>query len=299
MSKRTKRLRKRLKKTARSVISVGAKVSRVAIPLVSFAAGVLYGPAASAVVTAAAHYPHQWQETVRARKYGETGADARRTGRVHAQRTTTHALYAGAAGATGALLVGGVGAGATGLLGSQQLGIAGSGAGVVPGLSNPFVTAPAPTVFPGGLTASQVVPIAQQASTVPTVLPGGLTSTQLITASQGSFAADAAFALPATTANLPFVSSASKLLSMETLTTAGGLVKGGFELYEKYGAKIPTDKIPGGDLFDKIPFPGGDGGGGGEGGGYANQKDTAPSGTSDFATLALLLGGAYLVSKAA
>ncbi len=296
MSKRSKRLRKKIKSVSRSVIAVHAKVSRVAIPLVSFAAGVLYGPAASLVVTAAARYPHQWQESTRARKYGATGRDARVQGRTHANRTMMHSLAAGGAGATTALLVGGVGAGATGLLGQSQLGL-GSGAGVVPGLSNPFVAAPTPTVFPGGLTVSQVAPIAKSAGTVPTVLPGGLTSSQLITATQGSVAADAAFALPATTAKLPLVSSASSLLSMENLTGATSLVKGGLELYEKYGAKVPGG-LPGGELLEKIPgFP--SGGEGGSDGGSSFQKDTAPSGTSDFTTLALILGGAYLASKAA
>lgn len=299
MSKRTKRLRRKFKEVARKRIAVGARVSRVAIPLVSFAAGVLYGPVASAAVTALSHYPHQWQETTAARGQGLHGRDARHEGRVHAQRTTVHSLYAGLGGSTVALAVGGLGAGATGLLGQSQLGL-GSGAGLVPGLSNPLVTAPTPTVFPGGLTVSQVAPIAKSAGTIPTVLPGGLTSTQLITATQGSFAADAAFAaaVPSTTASLPLVSSASKLLSMETLTTGGGLVKSGLEIYDKYKAKVPVD-LP--DVPSGLPFPGFPGGdsGGGDSGKGLTLDQTAPSGTSDFGKLALILGGAYLLSKAA
>lgn len=96
-----KRLRKKAKKYGRKVLAVGAKVSRVARPVVAAAAGYFGGPVAAAAVTAASHYGQQYQAAAGARGKGIRGREAREIGRKEAQRTTKYSLAAGTLGVVG------------------------------------------------------------------------------------------------------------------------------------------------------------------------------------------------------
>lgn len=140
-----KKAKEKVKSYSRQAISYAAVVSRVARPIVSAAAGYLYGPVGAAAVTAISHYPHQYQETVRARHVDDLrGREARAEGRTHAQRTTIHSAIAGAIGAVGAGITGGWQAGLVGTHGQALTGW-GTGAGAF-GLTNPFMTVPTTAV---------------------------------------------------------------------------------------------------------------------------------------------------------
>lgn len=139
-----KKAKDKAKHYGRATLAVGAQVSRVARPVVALAAGYMYGPVGAAAVTAISHYPHQYQETAKARQEGLRGRDARAEGRDHAQRTAIHSMFAGAIGAAGAGITGGWQAAVSGVHGQSLLGW-GSGAGAF-GLTNPFMTVPTTAV---------------------------------------------------------------------------------------------------------------------------------------------------------
>ncbi len=141
------RVQERVRDYSRASISVAAQVSRVARPVVVFAAGLYGGPVLAGAADAISHYPHQYQETVKARHDGLSGREAREEGRERAMRTTIHSAAAGLGGSAVAAVVGGLGAGATGLGGQQLTGL-GSGQGIL-GLSNPLIAAPATTASLG------------------------------------------------------------------------------------------------------------------------------------------------------
>lgn len=134
------KVKDKAKDYGRATISVAARVSRVARPVVSAAASYLYGPLGGAAVTAISHYPHQYQETVKARNDGLRGRDARGEGRDHAQRTTIHSLIAMGVGSAAAGVTGGWQASAVGVHGQALTGW-GTGAGAL-GLTNPFMSVP-------------------------------------------------------------------------------------------------------------------------------------------------------------
>lgn len=144
MASLLKRYRSKAKEYGRKALAVGAKVSKVARPIVSAGAGYFLGPVGVAGVNAISHYGQQYQVASAARSEGIRGREARQLGRTAAQRTTQHSLIAGSAGVVGAAVMGGLGAGLFGTLGQQQLGV-GSGSGLF-GLSNPLMGEAAPVL---------------------------------------------------------------------------------------------------------------------------------------------------------
>lgn len=154
------RLRRKIKHYSRKALDLGGKVSKVARPLVSAAAGYFAGPAGVLAVNAISHYGQQYQVASGARGEGIRGREARQLGREAAQRTTMHSLIAGgvgslASGVTSAFAGGSfLGGAAAGQGGSALLG----GTTIFGGVGTPATLG---TVAGGTLTGGSAIAGAQ------------------------------------------------------------------------------------------------------------------------------------------